>query len=409
MCFFIPNDMQRNFLILIAIFLILEIYVYQAFKTLVSNSSARIAYIGITIILYGFLFYEMSGFSRSERDQHRIQIIATLFLAFLIPKILVAVFLLFDDISRLFQFGITKFSGSENHYPGRRKFLSILGVGLGGILSALVLDGVIFGKYRQTVRKVKLKISGLPENFKGYKILQISDVHSGSFFHPEKLEHAIDLINQQNADLVLFTGDMVNNYAEEFQPFIPLFSKIKSKDGKFSTLGNHDYGDYVEWKTPQEKAMNIPKLIDFQKQAGFEMLRNEHRIIEKNGQKLYILGVENWGEKPFPQFGDLDKATNGVPPEAAKILMSHDPTHFDRIVKFHPSNVQLTLSGHTHGMQFGLDLKNVKWSPVQYRYPKWADLYESEGKYLYVNRGFGVLAYPGRVGVLPEITVFELS
>ena len=202
---------------------------------------------------------------------------------------------------------------------------------------------------------------------------------------------------------------MVNNYASEFQPFIPLFSSIQAKDGKFSVLGNHDYGDYGEWTSKEEKAQNIPNLIQFQKQAGFEMLRNEHRIIEKNGEKLYILGVENWGEKPFPQYGDLNKAAAGIPIDAAKILMSHDPTHFDAVVKKHPANVQLTLSGHTHGMQFGLDLKNVRWSPVQYRYKKWADLYESEGKNLYVNRGFGVIGFPGRVGIEPEITLFELS
>ncbi len=401
--------MQRNFIIITAIFLILEIYVYQAFKTLVSSPVARISYWAVTLILYGFLFYEISTFHRSDRDHHKVQIIATIFIAFLIPKILVGFFLLLDDIFRLINFGYLHFSTSYSHYPERRKFLSIAGLGIGGILSALVLDGVIFGKYRQTVRNVKIKIAGLPKNFKGYKVLQISDVHSGSFFHPEKLEKAIELINKQNADLVLFTGDMVNNLAEEFKPFVPLFSKITSKDGKFSVLGNHDYGDYAEWNSPEEKAQNIPNLIEFQKQAGFKMLRNEHIIIEKTGEKLYILGVENWGEKPFPQYGDLNKAAEGVPAEAAKILMSHDPTHFDRIVKSHPSNVQLTLSGHTHGMQFGIDLKNLRWSPVQYRYPKWADLYESEGKYLYVNRGFGVIGYPGRVGVLPEITVFELS
>ena len=219
----------------------------------------------------------------------------------------------------------------------------------------------------------------------------------------------MNLINEQNPDLVLFTGDMVNNFASEFEPFVQLFSTIKSKDGKFSILGNHDYGDYADWNSPAEKAQNIPNLIELQKKAGFEMLRNEHRIIEKNGEKLYILGVENWGEKPFPQYGDLDKAAIGVPAEAAKILMSHDPSHFDAKVKKHPSNVQLTLSGHTHGMQFGIDLKNIRWSPAQYRYKKWADLYESEGKFLYVNRGFGVIGYPGRVGIEPEITLIELS
>ena len=401
--------MQRNFIIITAIFLVLEIYVYQAFRTIIQNPIARIGYIVATVIAYGFLFYEISSFQRSDRDHHRIQIIATLFLAFLIPKILVGVFLFLDDIFRLLQFGYQQFSHSENHYPERRKFFSIVGLGLGGILSAMILDGVIFGKYRQKVRNVKIKIAGLPESFKGYKIIQISDVHSGSFFHPEKLQPAIDLINEQNADLVLFTGDMVNNFADEFKPFVPLFKTIKSKDGKFSVLGNHDYGDYGEWNSKEEKAQNIPNLVELEKQAGFEMLRNEHRMIEKNAEKLYIVGVENWGEKPFPQYGDLDKATAGIPQNAAKILMSHDPTHFDHVVKKHPSNVQLTLSGHTHGMQFGIDLKNLRWSPVQYRYPKWADLYESEGKYLYVNRGFGVIGYPGRVGVLPEITVFELS
>lgn len=254
-----------------------------------------------------------------------------------------------------------------------------------------------------------MKFPDLPESFKGYKIIQISDVHSGSFSDPGKLQHAVELINEQNPDLVLFTGDMVNNVADEFKPFIPLFSKIKAKDGKFAVLGNHDYADYVTWASLDAKKKNLDTLIDYEKQAGFDMLRNEHRVIEKNGEKLYILGVENWGLKPFPQFGRIDDALKGVPESAAKILMSHDPTHFDYVVKKHPGNIHLTLSGHTHGMQFGLDLKNVKWSPVQYRYPKWADLYESEGKLLYVNRGFGVLGYPGRVGVLPEITLFELS
>ena len=202
---------------------------------------------------------------------------------------------------------------------------------------------------------------------------------------------------------------MVNNYADEFVPFIDLFSRIKANDGKFAVLGNHDYGEYGAWKNIDDRKNNVPKLIENQRKAGFEMLRNEHRIIERNGEKLYILGVENWGIPPFPQFGDLNKATQNVPAEACKILMSHDPSHFDAIVKSHPKDIQLTLSGHTHGMQFGIDLKNFKWSPVKYKYPKWADLYQSGNKYLYVNRGFGVIGYPGRVGVFPEITVFELS
>lgn len=403
------NIMQKNFIIIAAIFLVLEIYVYQAVKTLTDNFWIRIAYWAVTLSVYGLFIYELTHISRADKDPTRLHLTVSLFLIFMLPKIFAVLFLLVDDIFRTgnYLFNFTK--AGEHFFPERRKFLSLVGLGLGGAFSALFIDGITFGKFRHRVRKVKIKIPGLGKSFKGYKIIQISDVHSGSFPNPEKLKHAIDLINAQKPDLVLFTGDMVNNVAEEFRPFIPLFSKIKARDGKLATLGNHDYGDYVTWKSPKAKSDNLETLIDYEKQAGFENLRNEHRIIEKNGDKLYILGIENWGLKPFPQYGDLDKALKGVPESAPKILMSHDPSHFDAIVKKHAGNVHLTLSGHTHGMQFGLDLKNVKWSPVQYKYPKWADLYESEGKLLYVNRGFGVLAYPGRVGVLPEITLFELS
>ncbi|MFL9833107.1 metallophosphoesterase [Chryseobacterium terrae] len=401
--------MQKNFLFIAAIFLFLEVYIFQAIRTLTDNLWVRIGYIVLSLAVYGVFAYEVSHFQRSDRSMVRAQITISLFLIFILPKIFIVLFLLVDDIFRTggYLVGLTR--PTENFFPERRKFLSLMGLGLGGVLSALFIDGITFGKYRHKVRRVKVKFANLPKSFKGYKIIQISDVHSGSFSDPSKLQHAIDLINEQNPDLVLFTGDMVNNVADEFKPFIPLFSKIKAKDGKFAVLGNHDYGDYVKWNSKDEQKQNLETLIDFQRQAGFDLLRNENRIIEKNGENIYILGVENWGLKPFPQYGDIDKALENVPQNATKILMSHDPTHFDYVVKKHSIDVHLTLSGHTHGMQFGLDLKNIKWSPVQYRYPKWADLYESEGKLLYVNRGFGVLGYPGRVGVLPEITLFELG
>lgn len=401
--------MQKNFLFIAAIFLFLEVYIFQAIRTLTDNFWVRLGYIVLSLAVYGVFAYEVSHFQRSDRSTERAQITISLFLIFILPKIFIVLFLLVDDIFRTggYLVGLTK--PTENFFPERRKFLSLMGLGLGGLLSALFIDGITFGKYRHKVRRVKVKFANLPKSFKGYKVIQISDVHSGSFSDPSKLQHAIDLINEQNPDLVLFTGDMVNNVADEFKPFIPLFSKIKAKDGKFAVLGNHDYGDYVKWNSKDEQNKNLETLIDYQRQAGFDMLRNQNRIIEKNGENIYILGVENWGLKPFPQYGDIDKALENVPQSATKILMSHDPTHFDYVVKKHPKDIHLTLSGHTHGMQFGLDLKNIKWSPVQYRYPKWADLYESEGKMLYVNRGFGVLGYPGRVGVLPEITLFELS
>ena len=400
--------MKTNFIILLAVFFIIEIYVYQAIRNITTNNYIRIGYWVFTLLAYGIILYWILTFNRASRDHQQIQLMVSAMMIFVLPKLLSVIFLLIGDFTRFVEFGFKYFTAKENYFPERRKFISTTALAAAGIFSLLAIDGIIFGKYRHTVRKVKLRFKNLPENFKGYKIVQISDVHSGSFFNPQKLQKAIDLINEQDADVVLFTGDMVNNYADEFKPFIPLFKSIKAKDGKFSILGNHDYGDYGAWNSREEKAQNIPTLKNYQAEAGFKMLRNENIALEKNGEKIYLLGVENWGIKPFPQYGDLDKALKDVPEDAIKVLMSHDPTHFDEVVKKHKTNVHLTLSGHTHGMQFGLDLKNIKWSPVKFKYKKWADLYESEGKYLYVNRGFGVIAYPGRVGINPEITVIEL-
>ena len=400
--------MKTNFIILLAVFFIIEIYVYQAIRNITTNNYIRIGYWVFTLLAYGIILYWILTFNRASRDHQQIQLMVSAMMIFVLPKLLSVIFLLIGDFTRFVEFGFKYFTAKENYFPERRKFISTTALAAAGIFSLLAIDGIIFGKYRHTVRKVKLRFKNLPESFKGYKIVQISDVHSGSFFNPQKLQKAIDLINEQDADVVLFTGDMVNNYADEFKPFIPLFKSIKAKDGKFSILGNHDYGDYGAWNSREEKAQNIPTLKNYQAEAGFKMLRNENIALEKNGEKIYLLGVENWGIKPFPQYGDLDKALKGVPEDAIKVLMSHDPTHFDEVVKKHKTNVHLTLSGHTHGMQFGLDLKNIKWSPVKFKYKKWADLYESEGKYLYVNRGFGVIAYPGRVGINPEITVIEL-
>ncbi len=400
--------MRKGIVIATGIFFLLEFYAYQGFKTLLNKKWQKIAYIIATIIPYLLIVYLFLNFKSTTNNPTQVNIITTVFLGVFLPKIWVVLFLLIEDILRISSFIFSKIAHRKGFYSQRRKFISVLGFGAAGFFSLLIFDGVFFGKFRHRVRQVKLKLQFLPKSFKGYKIVQISDVHSGSFNNPNKLQHAIDLINEQKPDLVLFTGDMVNNLAEEFERLIPLFSQIKAKDGKFAVLGNHDYGLY-HYKTEKEQQINVQKLIELEKQAGFQMLRNENVAIEKNGEKLYLVGVENWGLPPFPQYGDLDKATSGLPINSAKILMSHDPTHFDQIVKKHPSNIQLTLSGHTHGMQFGLDLKNIKWSPVKYRYSKYMDLYESLGKYLYVNRGFGVIGYPGRVGINPEITLFILE
>jgi len=399
---------RKDFLIFIPLFFLLEFYVYQAFKQLTTNPLIRASYWVFTALVYlaiGFIIFRIS---KGTAGRQSAQWMMSLLVLFVLPKLLTFVFLLFGDIVRFAEYGVKKVAGNAEHLPSRRRFFSVAGLASAGLFSLLMLDGIVFGKYRHWVRHVRIRFAGLPPAFKGYRIVQVSDVHSGTFYKPEKLQHAIDMINRQNADLVLFTGDMVNNQSEEFIPFVELFKSIQARDGKFAVLGNHDYAGYLEWETPEAQRADVENLIRLEEEAGFEMLRNEHRVIERNGEKLYIIGVENWGLPPFPQLGDLNKASEGVPPEAIKILMSHDPSHFDAVVKKHPANVQLTLSGHTHGMQFGIDLKNVKWSPIQYKYPKWADLYESMGKYLYVNRGFGVLGYPGRVGIDPEITVFEL-
>ena len=346
--------MQINFIWILGGFLLLEFYIYQGIKHLLSKYSFRLLYIGITFIIYLTLIYFILNL-----NEKNFSTFFSLAMFFLTPKILGGIILFIDDFIRLGQYFLKYFISKDSHFPERRKFMSILAISSTAILAGLVIDGIIWGKFRHRVRKIKLRFPNLPN-------------------------------------------------AEEFKPFIQLFSQIKAKDGKFSVLGNHDYGFYGTWETSEEQMQNVPNLIKYQKEAGFEMLQNEHKIIERNGEKIYLVGVENWGEPPFPQFGNLDKATKEIPTEMVKILMSHDPTHFDAIVKTHPSNIQLTLSGHTHGMQFGIDLGNIKWSPVQYRYKKWADLYQSMDKYLYVNRGFGVIGFNGRVGIYPEITLIEL-
>ena len=277
------------------------------------------------------------------------------------------------------------------------------------LFCVLLIYGILFGKYRYKVKELTIESADLPESFDGYKIVQISDVHSGTFDSLAKVKKGIDLINVQGADLVLFTGDMVNNLASEIEPFMDIFKSIESKDGKFSILGNHDYGDYVRFKSAKDKARNLEQLITNQAKMGFTMMRNTKKKIERNGAFINVLGVENWGKPPFQQHGDLEKAAQGISADQFTVLMSHDPSHWDYHVKAHTKDINLTLSGHTHGMQLGIDWLGIKWSPVKYRYRKWAGLYTENNRHLYVNRGFGFLGWPGRLGIWPEITVIRLK
>lgn len=292
----------------------------------------------------------------------------------------------------------------------RREWVKLIAFVIAALPFLSFLYGITKGKYNYKVIKVPLYFEDLPKEFDGYKVVQISDIHSGSFDSKKQVQKGINLINKQDADVVLFTGDLVNNYASEIKPFIPLFKQIKAKDGKYSITGNHDYGDYVRWNSKDEKQANFNNLIEHHGQMDFKILMNEHIKIKREEKEIAIVGIENWGLPPFPQFGDLKKATQELDTDSFKLLLSHDPSHWDAEVVDYAMHFNLTMSGHTHGMQFGFDIKKIiKWSPVKYKYPKWAGLYEQNNQFLYVNKGFGFLGFPGRVGMWPEITVFELK
>jgi predicted MPP superfamily phosphohydrolase len=276
---------------------------------------------------------------------------------------------------------------------------------LSGLLFLGILVGIFYGRWNWKTHRVQLSFPHFPEELESLKIVQISDIHVGSFFNNHgKVNKAIDQINDLDADYVFFTGDLVNNTAAEMDGWEPIFSRIKAKKGKFSILGNHDYGDYVRWEADDHKVQNLKTLINKHREIGFTPLLNESIELEEN---IWLLGVENWGKAPFRQSGKLAHTLNGVPESALKILLSHDPSHFDLQVL--DTNIDLTLSGHTHGMQFGIERFGIKWSPVSLRYKKWAGLYQVGQQFLYVNRGFGYLGFPGRVGIYPEITEITIT
>jgi predicted MPP superfamily phosphohydrolase len=292
-------------------------------------------------------------------------------------------------------------------FPARRKFISEVAVLVAAIPFSSFFYAMLKGKYDYRLHKTTLYFDDLPEAFDGFTITQLSDIHSGSFDNVAAMQKGIDMARAQKSDLFVFTGDLVNNAAVEIEPYLDRFGSIKAPYGQFSILGNHDYGDYIEWKSPEAKAANLETLKQHHKTLGYRLLLNENVTIEKGGQKISLIGVQNWG-RGFIQMGDLNKALQGVPKDAFKVLLSHDPTHWEDHVRYNPANIHLTLSGHTHGAQFGVEIPGFKWSPVKYRYLDWAGLANHNQRYLYVNRGFGFLAFSGRLGIWPEVTVIEL-
>lgn len=312
------------------------------------------------------------------------------------------------DVYRLVVAGI-KYIAQGNFYYPERPFTGIyLGILLSSLIIIAFIYGIIRGKYAYRVIKHTLYFDDLPTAFDGFKLVQISDVHSGSLNNPKAVQKGIDLINRQQADLFVFTGDLVNNKAEEVKPYINHFSQIKASFGQFSVLGNHDYGDYIAWPSEQAKQENLEQLKKYHAEIGFRLLLDEHITLHKDGQQIVLAGIENWG-LGFGERGDLEKALNGTSTHDFKILLSHDPSHWEAQVKNHPSKIQLTLAGHTHGMQFGFEIFGLKWSPVQFRYKHWAGIKKENDSILNVNRGFGFIGFSGRVGIWPEITVIELK
>lgn len=408
----------RIFLI-VAVLLLIDFYAFQAVRTFTRDYSSRIrlvihvVYWMINISIFVVALYGLFRFNRYSGPTHYFSRVFAFFLMFFIPKLFVVVFLLVEDVFRLFHFLFNLASSALTNAPSpafddRRRFLSQLALLVSALPFASVVHGVTRGKYKYTVHRIDLEFDDLPSAFDGFRISQISDVHSGSLEDKAEISKGIDLINELKADVILFTGDLVNNKASEMDPWINVFSKLKAPFGKFSVLGNHDYGTYINWKSPEEKAANDARLLEVHKEIGFRLLRNENVKLERGNDSLNLIGVENWGLPPFPQLGDLDKASKDLN-GGFNILMSHDPSHWKARVLDFSKHIHITLSGHTHGMQFGIEIPGIKWSPVKYRYPEWAGLYSKENKHLYVNRGFGYIGFPGRVGIWPEVTVITLK
>jgi predicted MPP superfamily phosphohydrolase len=406
--------------ILALFMLLLDWYVFQSLKTVMQNQSERARLWVFTLhwILAGLavlmvLIFPYAGFLQTS-PFFRNYIFAILVGLFLSKLVASSVFLVEDLrrgiswlVMRIFSSGAQELQSGSLRIP-RSVFMSWVGLGLGGTLFGSLFLG-FRNKYNYQLKRVSLAYGHLPAAFKGIKIAHISDIHVGSLEDKRAVQAGIDILLQQQPDLVLFTGDLVNNKASEMEGWEEIFSRIKAPLGVYSILGNHDYGDYVAWPTAEDKQANLFKLQQIHAGMGWRLLMNEHVLLEKGGEKIALMGIENWGAKGrFPKYGKMTQAYPGTEQVPFKILMSHDPSHWDAQVRTEYPDIDLMLSGHTHGMQFGLENPFFKWSPVQWMYPQWAGLYEEGNQKLYVNRGFGFIGYPGRVGILPEITLMEL-
>ncbi|MEX1191637.1 MAG: metallophosphoesterase [Brumimicrobium sp.] len=405
------------FSVIIGILVILDVYTWQGIKRTVKNRTVYLLFkwfIPLTTVLFifGFVLNIFRGGQGIHNAHYLLNLITGFTFGVFIAKLIIATPFLIEDLIRYSWFFISKLKSkksTEIQIPSRRKFVRNISLSIAAIPLSGAIYAITRGKHNYVVKQIPLKFKNLPSAFNGLRIVQFTDFHAGSFGDYEAVEKGLSLINEQKPDLILFTGDLVNNRAVESKPFIKMLQKLEAPLGKFAVLGNHDYGEYMPFKNEKEKSDNFQQLKSIFDECGFNLLLNEHFIIKKGSEFINLLGVENWGKPPFPQYGNLDIATKGIEPNCFTILMSHDPDHWEYEARHHTQKFDLTLSGHTHGAQFGIDIPGWKWSPVKYRYKRWLGLYKENDQYLYVSKGFGFLGFPGRIGMSPEIVVFNLE
>lgn len=406
--------------IFIILFLLIDYYVFQAILVVSKDWSTtwqRVVRIGFwlpTVISIAFLIWWLVLGNPDKLSAHLRTIAFTGLAAIYFSKIFAVVILFVDDVQRGIRWVVSYFQhGRESALPGagisRSEFLSKTALIVGSVPFAAMSYGILSGAHDYRIRRKTVYIPNLPKGFDGITIGQVSDIHSGSFFNKTAVRGGVEMLLNEKPDMIFFTGDLVNNEADEVKEYIDVFNKLKAPLGVYSVTGNHDYGDYKSWSSQVAKEENFKKLIRAHHEMGFRLLMNENHFVEVNNEKLAVLGIENWGAGRFAKYGKLDQAYKGSEEAPVKLLLSHDPSHWDAQVRKLYPDINLMLSGHTHGFQFGVEIGDFKWSPSQYAYKQWAGLYQEDGQYLYVNRGFGYLGYPGRVGMPPELTILELK
>ena len=409
--------------VMAAFFFLLDLYVYQSVKYVFQDASLltkrvlfALYWLTSLAALAGFLYYNLGSKTAMSRDMRTV-IFSLIFINYF-SKIFGVVFLLIDDLWRAVQWAWLKISGGSSEAVAsgadseggisRSDFLVKTSLIATAVPALGMSYGIISGAHDYRVRRLTVKLKDLPRAFDGIRLGQISDIHSGSFYNKTAVKGGVEMLLAEKPDLIFFTGDLVNNTANEINDYVSVFEKVSAPLGVYSTLGNHDYGDYVDWPSAQAKRQNLQRVMDAHQVLGWNLLMDENRILSEGDGQLAIIGIQNWGTGRFPKYGDLSKAYRGAESADTKLLLSHDPSHWDAQVRPEYPDIDISFAGHTHGMQFGIEVGDFQWSPVQYVYKQWAGLYQAGEQHLYVNRGYGYLVFPGRIGMPPEITIMEL-